>query len=121
MTLPSLSANFPVSIRMYLRWEERVERASTEMEVLHETEQPRPLVAARLPQSLHHADRLGGIADSVTLHTCMSEFTLAWVEPARGEWGVGKHEETPDGDQCGHGSFAVDRLARCMFRQEKVD
>lgn len=81
------------------------------MEVLHETEQPRPLVAARLPQSLHHADGLSRVTNSVALHPGMSKLALPWVEPACGEWGVGKHEETPDGDQRGHGSFAFDRLA----------
>jgi hypothetical protein len=79
------------------------------MEVLHETEQPRPLVAARLPQSLHHADRLGRVANSVALHTCMSKLTFAWVKPACREWSVGKHEETPDGHQRGHRSFTVEK------------
>lgn len=38
-----------------LRWEERVERASAEVEILHQAEQPRALVSARLPESIHHA------------------------------------------------------------------
>jgi hypothetical protein len=82
------------------------------MEVLHEAEEPCPLIAARLPQALHHTNGFGRITNSIALHTCMSKLALTRVEPACCEWCVGKHEEPPDSDDGGHGSFTVDILVR---------
>lgn len=67
------------------------------MEVLHQAEQPSPLVPASLLEALHHADALHRVADAVALDTCMGEFALTWVEPPRCERRVGKHEEAEDG------------------------
>lgn len=59
------------------------------MEVLHETEQPSSLVAARLSQSLHHTDGFCGVANAVALHARMGEFPFSRVQPTGSQWSVG--------------------------------
>lgn len=66
-----VSAYTSIRYEKCLRWEERVERASTQMEVLHEHEQPRPLVPTCLSQTLHHTDG-SVVANAVALHTRVS-------------------------------------------------
>lgn len=89
-----------------LRGKERVERASTEMEILHEAKQPRPRVPARLPQSLHGAHRLGRVANAITLHACVRHFALFGGEPGGCQRCVGEEEEAEYGYEGGYCSFA---------------
>jgi hypothetical protein len=82
---------------MNLRREERIERTSTQMEVLHQTEQPRPLITTRLPQSLHHTNWLHGVANAVALHPCVCHLAFMRLEPGCCQGCVGKHEKAPYG------------------------
>lgn len=56
---------------MYVRREEGIERAGTQMEILHQAEQPGPLITARLSKSFHHADGLHRVTDAVPLDACV--------------------------------------------------
>lgn len=86
--------------RLNSRWEERIERARAQMEVLHQAEQPCSLVLAGLPQTLHHANLLARIANAVALHTVVSHLALLWGQPRGSQGSVGKQAEAEDGYKC---------------------
>lgn len=76
------------------RGEEGVERACGQMEVLHQTEHPCPLIATSLLQALHRGGRaIIRISRLVLLHAAMREFLLAVVEPPGSEWCVWEEDE----------------------------
>jgi hypothetical protein len=77
-TLYQMSVDIQKMVLVYLRWEERVERASTEVEVLHEAEQPRPRVSTCLSETFHGAHWLARVADTIALHARMCKLTLRW-------------------------------------------
>jgi hypothetical protein len=79
------------------------------MEILHEAEQPSPLVLACLPQAFHHADFLLGVTHSVPFHACMSHFPFVRFQPAGRKRGIGKEPEANDSYYASYCAFAIAR------------
>lgn len=73
------------------------------MEVLHQTEKPRPLVAARLLQTL--PCRYGliiGIRELVLFHARMGELPLPLIQPTGCERSIREKEKADNGNNtCG--------------------
>lgn len=104
-----------------LRREERVERASREMEVLHQTEYPGPLVAAGLLQAVHGRSLdVRRVRNPVPFDPRMCQLTLVILEPARGEGSVWQKPEANEGDEAGDGSLDDEQPSPACDASEAV-
>jgi hypothetical protein len=101
------------SLDLNLRWEERIERASTKMKVLHEAEQPCSRVPARLSEAFHGAHWLTRVSDAIALHTRMCEFTLLWGQPGSCKGCVWEEEKSKDGYDSGNCAFTAMQVRSC--------
>lgn len=76
------------------------------MEVLHQTENPGPLVAAGLLQAVHGRSLdIRRVRNPVPFDTCMCQLTFAFLKPSRGEGSVWQKPEANEGDEAGDGSL----------------
>jgi hypothetical protein len=106
------------SLGSNLRWEERVERASTEMEVLHEAEQPCPRVSTSLSEAFHGAHWLARVTDTIALHTGMCELALLWCQPGGRERRIREEEKAKDGDESGDCALTTTLVSDCAESED---
>ena len=105
-TLAMKSYRLSLTSQADLRREEGVERARRKVEVLHETEEPGPLVAARLLQAVHGRSLdIRRVRHSVPLYTRMCQLALAVFQPPRGEGRVRQKPEANEGDEARGGAL----------------
>lgn len=101
--------------------EEGVEAASTQMEILHQAEQPRPLIPHSLLQAIHSRSLLIiRVGQLILLHAGVSELALTVVEPARRQGRIGEEPETEEGDEARGGALDDEEPAPACDAVEAV-
>lgn len=79
------------------------------MEVLHEAENPGPLVAGCLFEALPCTRAIQRVADLVTLHARMRQLALVALKPVCRKGRVRQKPEASDPDARSHGTFDYEK------------